>query len=115
VKIAAIETFELAHIPVTPPLVKSPMHQSVTFLQVKTDNGIVGLAQISGVMPSATIAFIRQDLVPFLQGKDPLETERLMHQMLWNFNSRAHAGVWSFAVSAIDVALWPVKYSRPGG
>ena len=32
-----------------------------------------------------------------------------MHQMLWNFNSRAHAGVWSFAVSAIDVALWDIK------
>ncbi|TMA79975.1 MAG: mandelate racemase/muconate lactonizing enzyme family protein, partial [Deltaproteobacteria bacterium] len=108
-KIAAIETFELANIPVTPPLVKSPMSQSVTLLQVKTDNGIVGLSQISGLMPSATIAFIRQDLAPFLQGKDPLETERLMHQMLWNFNSRAHAGVWSFAVSAIDVALWDIK------
>jgi L-alanine-DL-glutamate epimerase-like enolase superfamily enzyme len=109
VKIAAIETFELANIPVTPPMVKSPMSQSVTLLQVKTDNGIVGLSQISGAMPAATVAFIRQDLAPFLQGKDPLETERLMHQMLWNFNSRAHAGVWSFAVSAIDVALWDIK------
>ncbi len=108
-KIAAIETFELANIPVTPPLVKSPMSQSVTLLQVKTDNGIVGISQITGSMAAATVAFIRQDLVPFLQGKDPLETERLMHQMLWNFNSRAHAGVWSFAVSAIDVALWDIK------
>ena len=108
-KIAAIETFELANIPVTPPLVKSPMSQSVTLLQVKTDNGIVGISQIGGSMPSATIAFIEKDLVPFLKGKDPLETERLMHQMLWNFNSRAHSGVWSFAVSAIDVALWDVK------
>jgi L-alanine-DL-glutamate epimerase-like enolase superfamily enzyme len=85
------------------------MSQSVTLLQVKTDNGIVGLAQIGGAMPSATVAFIRQDLAPFLQGKDPLETERLMHQMLWNFNTRAHGGVWSFGVSAIDVALWDIK------
>ena len=108
-KIAAIEIFELANIPVTPPFVKAPMSQSVTLLQVKTDNGIVGLSQISGAMPSATIAFIEKDLVPFLNGKDPLETERLMHQMLWNFNSRAHAGVWSFAVSAVDVALWDIK------
>ena len=108
-KIAAIETFELAKIPVTPPLVKAPMLQSLTLLQVKTDNGIVGLSQISGAMPAATIAFIHQDLAPFLQGKDPLETERLMHQMLWNFNTRAHSGVWSSAVSAIDVALWDIK------
>ncbi|MGH7846504.1 MAG: mandelate racemase/muconate lactonizing enzyme family protein [Candidatus Binatia bacterium] len=108
-KIAAVETFELANIPVTPPLVKAPMSQSVTLLQVKTDDGLVGISQISGLMPSATIAFIHKDLAPFLKGKDPLETERLMHQMLWNFNSRAHAGVWSFAVSAIDVALWDIK------
>ena len=65
-KITAIETFELANIPVTPPMVKSPMSQSVTLLQVKTDNGIVSLSQISGAMPAATIAFIRQDLAPFL-------------------------------------------------
>jgi L-alanine-DL-glutamate epimerase-like enolase superfamily enzyme len=109
VKIAAIETIELANIPVTPPLVKSPMLQSATLLQVKTDDGIVGISQIAGVMPSATTAFIEKDLVPFLKGKDPLETERLMHQMLWNFNTRAHSGVWSVAVSAIDVALWDIK------
>ncbi len=108
-KIAAIETLELANIPVTPPLVKSPMLQSATLVQVKTDNGIVGISQIAGPMPSATIAFIKQDLAPFLKDKDPLETERLMHQMLWNFNTRAHSGVWSFAVSAIDVALWDIK------
>jgi len=108
-KIAAIETFELANIPVTPPLVKSPMLQSAILVQVKTDNDIVGIAQITGPMPSATIAFIQKDLAPFLKGKDPLETERLMHQMQWNFNSRAHSGVWGFAVSAIDVALWDIK------
>ncbi len=29
--------------------------------------------------------------------------------MLWKFNTRAHAGVWNFAASAIDVALWDIK------
>ncbi|NIO07131.1 MAG: mandelate racemase/muconate lactonizing enzyme family protein [Deltaproteobacteria bacterium] len=108
-KIAAIEALELANIPVTPPLVKSPMKQSATLIQVKTDNGITGISQITGAMPSATLAFIGQELTPFLRGKDPLETERLMHQMLWNFNTRNHSGVWNFAVSAIDVALWDIK------
>ncbi len=115
-KIAAIELIELQNIPVTPPLFKQPLQTSVRLVQVKTDDGIVGLSQIGGFMHSAAMAFIQHELAPFLIGKDPLENERLMHQMLWKFNTRAHAGVWNFAVSAIDVALWDIKgkfYNAP--
>jgi L-rhamnonate dehydratase len=108
-KIADIEILELQNIPVTPPLFKEPVRAAVRVLKVKTDDGIVGLSQIGGFMHSATAAFIQNDLAPLLKGKDPLETERLMHQMLWKFNTRGHAGVWNFAVSAIDVALWDIK------
>jgi L-alanine-DL-glutamate epimerase-like enolase superfamily enzyme len=85
------------------------MSQGITLLKVKTDNGIVGISQVSGMMLPTTIAFIQHDLAPFLHGRDPLDTERLMHEMLWKFNSRAHGGVWNFAVSAIDIALWDIK------
>lgn len=84
--------------------------------QIKTDNDIVGISQIGGFMIPTAVAFIEKELTPFLIGKDPLETERLMHQMQWKFNTRAHAGVWNFAVSAIDVALWDIKgkfYNTP--
>jgi L-rhamnonate dehydratase len=108
-KIAEIEIIELANIPVTPPLFKKPVRLSVKLLKVKTDDGIVGISPIGGGMISSTIAFMVDELGPFLKGKDPLETERLMHQMLWKFNSRGHSGVWNFAVSAIDVALWDIK------
>jgi L-rhamnonate dehydratase len=115
-KIADIEILELQNIPVTPPLFKEPVRAAVRLLKIKTDDGMVGLAQIGGFMHAATTAFIQNDLTPFLKGKDPLETERLMHQMLWKFNTRAHGGVWNFAVSAIDVALWDIKgkfYNAP--
>ncbi|HKX52023.1 MAG TPA: mandelate racemase/muconate lactonizing enzyme family protein [Candidatus Binatia bacterium] len=115
-KIADIEILELQNIPVTPPLFKQPVRTAVRLLKVKTDDGRIGLSQLGGFMHSATAAFIRQDLLPFLKGKDPLENERLMHQMLWRFNTRAHAGVWNFAASAIDVALWDIKgkfYNAP--
>src|SRR5574341_2188990 len=102
-KIAAVEILELQNIPVTPPLFKQPVRTAVRLLSVKTDGGLVGVSQLGGFMHSATAAFIHQELAPFLLGKDPLENERLMHQMLWKFNTRAHAGVWNFAVSAIDV------------
>ena len=115
-KIADIEILELGNIPVTPPLFKEPVRSTVRLLKVKTNDGLVGVTQIGGFMHSATIAFIQNDLAPFLKGKDPLENERLMHQMMWKFNTRAHAGVWNFAVSAIDVALWDIKgkfYNAP--
>jgi len=108
-KIAEIEIITLKNIPINPPLFQKPVRQTVRILKVKTDDGIVGLSQIRGFMPSAVVAFIQNDLAPFLKGQDPMETERLMHQMLWKFNTRAHGGVWNFAVSAIDVALWDIK------
>lgn len=115
-KIAAIDLIELQNIPVTPPLFKQPLRTGVRLVKVKTDDGLVGLSQLGGFMHSAGAAFIRHELAPFLIGKDPLENERLMHQMLWKFNTRAHSGVWNFAVSAIDVALWDIKgkfYNTP--
>lgn len=115
-KIAAIELVELQNIPVTPPLFKQPLRTGVRLVKVKTDDGLVGLSQLGGFMHSAGAAFLREELAPFLIGKDPLENERLMHQMLWKFNTRAHSGVWNFAVSAIDVALWDIKgkfYNTP--
>jgi L-alanine-DL-glutamate epimerase-like enolase superfamily enzyme len=115
-KIADIEILELQNIPVTPPLFKQPVRTAARLLKIKTDNGILGVSQVGGFMHSATAAFIQQDLGPFLKGKDPLENERLMHQMLWKYNTRAHGGVWNFAVSAVDVALWDIKgkfYNTP--
>ena len=115
-KIAAIELIELQNIPVTPPVFKQPLRTGVRVVKVKTDDGLVGLSQLGGFMHSAGAAFLREELAPFLIGKDPLENERLMHQMLWKFNTRGHSGVWNFAVSAIDVALWDIKgkfYNTP--
>jgi L-rhamnonate dehydratase len=115
-KIAAIELTELQNIPVTPPVFKQPLRTGVRLIKIKTDDGLVGLSQLGGFMHSAAAAFIKQELASFLIGKDPLENERLMHQMLWKFNTRAHSGVWNFAVSAIDVALWDIKgkfYNTP--
>jgi L-rhamnonate dehydratase len=115
-KIADIEIVELQNIPVTPPLFKQPLRTAVRLLKIKTEDGMVGISQLGGFMHSATAAFIRHDLTPCLKGQDPLENERLMHQMLWKFNTRAHAGVWNFAVSAVDVALWDLKgkfYNAP--
>ncbi len=115
-KISAIETIELANIPVLPPFKREPVLSTVRLVSIETDNGIVGISEIGHSPASSTVHFIEHDLAAFLKGRDPLETERLMHQMLWKFNTRAHSGIWNAAVSAIDVALWDIKgkyYNTP--
>ena len=108
-KITAIEIVDLANIPVKPPLFKDPVRSSAKLVKVETDEGLIGVSHIYGPTPTVSAALIKEELTPFLKGKDPLETERLMHHMLWRFNSRGHGGIWNFAVSAIDIALWDIK------
>lgn len=112
-KITGIEIIELRNIPITPPLFKQPVRTAA--LKVKTDQGIVGVSQLGGFMHSATTAFVQQDLRALLARQRPIgKNERLTHQMLWKYNTRADASVWNFAVSAIDVALWdinPIRHS----
>ncbi|HET9915952.1 MAG TPA: mandelate racemase/muconate lactonizing enzyme family protein, partial [Candidatus Binatia bacterium] len=50
------------------------------------------------------------------RGKNPLESERIWNDLLKQFNARAQTGMWSSAVSAIDIALWDIKgkhYKEP--
>ena len=95
VKIAEIEIVELQNIPVTPPLFKQPVRTGARILKIVTDDGLIGISQIAGPMYSATAAFILKELAPFLKGQTPLETERVMHLMMWRFNNRAHARTWN--------------------
>jgi L-alanine-DL-glutamate epimerase-like enolase superfamily enzyme len=108
-KIANVKTLELAKIPVLLPLQPKPVYSTVRLVSIETADGLVGISEIGHAPASATVQFIENDLTSFLKGKDPLDTEWLMHNMLWRFNNRAHSGVWNAAVSAIDVALWDIK------
>ena len=60
--------------------------------------------------------FINREVAPFLKGKNPLETERVWNDLLKQFNARVQTGMWSSAVSTIDIALWDIKgkhYKEP--
>lgn len=43
---------------------------------------------------------------------DPLATARVRDRLSAELNPRAQTGVWSTAVSAVDIALWGVKGKR---
>jgi L-rhamnonate dehydratase len=103
-------------VPVEVPLLKEPIVTSVLFVAVETDTGIIGYGLTRGSQRFAMKEFINREAGPFLKDKNPLETERVWNQLLKQFNARVQTGMWSSAVSAIDIALWDIKgkhYKEP--
>ena len=52
------------------------------------------------------------DLAPFLKGRDDADVEGLHDAMQWHVHYVARGGVASFAISAIDIALWDIRCKR---
>ncbi|MBZ9775487.1 mandelate racemase/muconate lactonizing enzyme family protein [Mesorhizobium sp. CO1-1-8] len=59
-------------------------------------------------------AMIEHDLAPFLRGRDATGIETLYDGMLWHIHYVGRGGIASFAISAIDIALWDIKGRRSG-
>ena len=57
----------------------------------------------------AVLAMIRQDLAPFLEGRNPSEVEALYEEMQWHIHYIGRGGIASFAISALDTALWDIR------
>jgi len=106
----------LHRVPVSVPLLKAPIITSIVFVTVETDKGATGFGLTRGAQRFSVREFINREAAPFLRGKNPLETERIWNQLWSQFNPRAQTGMWSSAVSAIDIALWDLKgkhYKEP--
>ena len=103
-------------VPVEVPLLSEKITTSVLFAEVDTDQGITGYGLTRGSQRFGLREFINRELAPFLRDKNPLETERVWQQLYTTFNPRGQTGMWSSAVSAIDIALWDIKgkkYNEP--
>lgn len=57
----------------------------------------------------ATAAMITHDLAPFLIGQDAENVEALNEAMQWHMHYVGRGGILSFAISAIDIALWDLR------
>lgn len=57
----------------------------------------------------AIAAMIEADLVPFLLGKDAQAVEALHDAMQWHIHYVGRGGIASFAISALDIALWDLR------
>lgn len=75
------------------------------FLELVADDGRTGLA---GPFDEHVAYVIDRQLRPFVEGADPLATERIWDQA-YRRGVHGRKGVGMMALSAVDVALWDLK------
>ena len=73
-----------------------------------------GYTYTGGKGGRAIVAMLEHDLAPFLNGRQAAEPEALYDAMQWHVHYVARGGIASFAISAVDIALWDLKGKAAG-
>ena len=83
---------------------------------VRLDNGIegTGYTYTGGRGGYAIRAMIVHDLAPSLIGHDAGAIEEIYDEMQWHIHYVGRGGIASFAISAIDIALWDARGRESG-
>lgn len=68
-----------------------------------------GYTYTGGKGGRAIEAMINYDLAPFLTGQNGADVEALYEAMQWHVHYVARGGIASFAISAVDIALWDLR------
>ncbi|MXN63317.1 uroporphyrinogen decarboxylase [Stappia sp. GBMRC 2046] len=86
-------------------------HFELVTVTVTTEGGRsgTGYTYTGGKGGHAILAMVEHDLAPFLLGQDAREIEALHDAMLWHVHYVGRGGIASFAISAIDIALWDLR------
>src|SRR5215210_5342009 len=81
------------------------------FIQVETEDGIVGLGEASQSGDDAALAFlIRRSLRPNLIGRDPSSIEAIWHSLAHRpVTGMASGRLEATAISGIEQALWDLN------
>ncbi|WP_223423911.1 mandelate racemase/muconate lactonizing enzyme family protein [Tateyamaria pelophila] len=118
-RISAIET-RLFHIPLAEVLVDAK-HGDHYFFElitatVRLEDGSegTGYSYTGGKGGHAIKAMIEHDLTPFLLGQRSTNVEALYEAMQWHVHYVARGGIASFAISAVDIAMWDLRGKQSG-
>lgn len=110
----------LHHIPLAEVL-SDAMHGDHTHFELITTtitlaDGLqgTGYTYTGGKGGYAILAMIQHDLVPLLLGQDASPVEALHERMQWHVHYVGRGGVASFAISALDIALWDLRGKASG-
>ena len=117
--IDSIET-RLFHIPLAEVLSDAKhgdhTHFELVTATIRTTDGAegTGYTYTGGKGGHAIRAMIQHDLAPMLSGADAREVEALNETMYWHVHYVGRGGVASFAISAVDIALWDLRGKARG-
>ena len=86
-------------------------HFELITATIRLDNGEegTGYTYTGGRGGQAVLAMIRHDLAPFLIGRDNEKIDALYDGMQWHIHYVGRGGIASFAISAVDIALWDLR------
>jgi L-alanine-DL-glutamate epimerase-like enolase superfamily enzyme len=89
--------------------------QHSAFVQVHTDNGLVGIGEASPMQGGlASLTIIKHHLAPVLIGCDPLDHAVLQDQWLHRLVKLGPEGALTGALAALDIAMWDLKGKLTG-
>ncbi len=118
-EISAIQT-RVFHVPLDEPL-QDAQHGLQTFFQLVTaqvtcGDGLegVGYTYTIGSGGHAVQAMIDRDIAPLLVGADPDGIDALYDRLQSALHYVGRGGIASFAISAVDIALWDIRGKRTG-
>ncbi len=91
-------------------------HFELVTATVRTSDGAAGTGYTytGGKGGRAIKAMLEKDLEPFLLGKNAEDVEGLYDAMQWHVHYVARGGIASFAISAVDIALWDIRCKAAG-
>jgi L-alanine-DL-glutamate epimerase-like enolase superfamily enzyme len=95
----------------------SMRNRYITLARVETDDGIVGWGECISQWPESAVAtavVIERGLAPLLQGTDATSVRARWEQMRAHAFWHGNGGIVSFAISAVDIALWDVAGKAAG-
>lgn len=91
-------------------------HFELITVTIRDSDGIegTGYSYTGGKGGHAIVAMLQHDIVPFLQGRDADDVEALYDAMQTHVHYVARGGIASFAISAVDIALWDIRGKKEG-
>ncbi|MGB5264192.1 MAG: mandelate racemase/muconate lactonizing enzyme family protein [Lutimonas sp.] len=91
-------------------------HFELVTVTIHLDDGShgTGYTYTGGKGGHAIKAMIEHDFIPVLLGKDGTDIDKIYDFLEWHVHYIGRGGIASFAISAVDIALWDIKCKKAG-